>query len=143
MRVSWMARFLNSMEKPLLKIKELEFINMITEKDSVIREKDSHIKTVELMLHSNEERHVEDMKQVNHKLDIIVSAYEKQGNDLIKITEELVWQREEALTWRERLATKMEIEKEKLGVSPPSTLLEIEKLRKSRQKNDKKGLTKT
>lgn len=105
------------------------------EYEDIISNQEDQIITLKDMLREQHEGHINEMKGINNKLDFVVEAYKKQEEDMQAVTKELLWQREEALVWRERLETKLEIDAERL--SPPQALIDIEKKR-----NDKKRSTK-
>lgn len=115
--------------EPLIWETEKYYKKLIKELTKTNREKDSHIKTLEAMLESNERRHVQDMLIINNKLDSLSTAYKEQTTELATITKELLWQREESKAWRERLEMKMEMDGD-----GPGKLAEIEKLRKADDK---------
>lgn len=103
----------------------LDYETKITTLVAEVSEKDSHINTLEGMIKTIQENHIQEMKGINNKLDFVVEAYKKQKEEMEVITKELLWQREEALVWRERLEAKLELDANRL--SPPQALIEIEK----------------
>jgi len=116
--------------EPLIWETEKYYKKLIRDLTKTNKEKDSHIKTLEAMLESNEKRHVHDMKIINNKLDSLSTAYKEQTTELATITKELLWQREESISWRQRLEKKMELDGDGPGV-----LVEIERLRKGDKKS--------
>jgi hypothetical protein len=115
----------------------LEYETRIEELEAINAEKDSHINTLERMMEDIQRSHVNEMKGINTKLDFVVGAYKKQNLEMQALTKELLWQREEALVWRERLETKLALDAERFGESPPVTLIEIEKKRDDKKRSKK------
>ena len=93
------------------------------------RIKTTHIKTLEDMLKDSENRHIEDMKNINLKLDKITRAFEAQNLELKAITKELLYQKEEAKDWRLRLEELME-----MTDSGPAVLSTVTKKAAARKK---------
>ena len=87
---SWLLKLSG---EPLLWETEKYYKKIIAELTRSNLEKDSHIKTLTAMLKSNEDRHITDMKIINHKLDSLGNKYETQTKEMASITKELLWQR--------------------------------------------------
>ena len=99
-----------------------------------IKIKDSQIHTLEVMLEEQHKGHINELKGINNKLDFVVDSYQRQKNEMEAITKELLWQREEALVWRERLEVKLELDAER--ISPTQELIDIEKRRDDKKRSE-------
>lgn len=123
------TRLLKFLGKPDAYLIEQEYKKLLEDCMEGNQTKTTHINTLENMLKESENRHIQDVKDINLKLDKITKAFESQNLELKAITKELLYQKTEAKDWRERLEELMDYHKD-----GPSVLSEVNKKAAARKK---------